>query len=54
MLDLCSVAAMASWLSVVACVITITMVVDYDRPQSGFVTVDLSPLMRQAQEMQQL
>ncbi|MGA9943868.1 MAG: hypothetical protein WBE79_07605 [Candidatus Cybelea sp.] len=37
---------------VVASVIVVTMMVDYDRPQRGFVTVDLKPLQVQLQTMQ--
>jgi hypothetical protein len=37
---------------VVASVVVISMVVDYDRPQTGLVTVDFGPLSRQLQSMQ--
>jgi hypothetical protein len=37
---------------VVASVVVINMVVDYDRPQTGLVTVDFGPLTRQLQSMQ--
>jgi hypothetical protein len=40
-------------IGVVACAIVITMAVDYDRPQAGFVRVNLGPLSRQLQSMQQ-
>lgn len=38
---------------VVACVVVISMMIDYDRPQSGFVKVNLSPLQLQLNSMQQ-
>ncbi len=37
---------------VVASVIVINMMVDYDRPQTGFVTVNLNPIRVQLQSMQ--
>lgn len=37
---------------VVAYVFVISMVIDYDRPQTGFVTVNLNPLTLQLQTMQ--
>jgi hypothetical protein len=37
---------------VVACVVVINMMVDYDRPQTGFVTISLNPLKAQLQTMQ--
>ncbi len=37
---------------VVACVVVVSMVVDYDRPQTGFVQVDLRPMRVQLQAMQ--
>ncbi|MGA8098200.1 MAG: hypothetical protein WB810_06025 [Candidatus Cybelea sp.] len=37
---------------VVASVIVVTMMVDYDRPQRGFVTIDLKPIQIQLQSMQ--
>ena len=37
---------------VVASVIVVTMMIDYDRPQTGFVTVNLSPLKVQLETMQ--
>jgi hypothetical protein len=37
---------------VVACVVVINMMIDYDRPQTGFVKVNLAPLQRQLQSMQ--
>lgn len=37
---------------VVACVLVISMMIDYDRPQTGFVKVSLAPLQRQLQAMQ--
>lgn len=37
---------------VVAFVVVITMMIDYDRPQSGFVTVNLNPIRIQLQSMQ--
>jgi hypothetical protein len=38
---------------VVASVVVITMMIDYDRPQQGFVTVNLNPLKVQLQAMRQ-
>lgn len=38
---------------VVASVVVITMMIDYDRPQTGFVTVNLNPIRAQLQSMQQ-
>jgi len=38
---------------VVASVVVINMVVDYDRPQTGLVTIDFGPLARQLQSMQE-
>jgi uncharacterized membrane protein YhaH (DUF805 family) len=38
---------------VVASAVVINMVVDYDRPQAGLVTIDFSPLARQLQSMEQ-
>jgi len=38
---------------VVASVIVINMMIDYDRPQTGFIKVDLTPLVLQLQSMQQ-
>jgi hypothetical protein len=38
---------------VVASVVVISMVVDYDRPQTGLVTIDFGPLARQLQSMQE-
>jgi hypothetical protein len=40
----------AAW--IVACVIVISMSVDYDRPQTGVVTVNLVPLKMQLETMQ--
>ncbi len=37
---------------VVASVIVVTMMIDYDRPERGFVNVDLKPLQIQLQTMQ--
>ncbi|MBV8531006.1 MAG: hypothetical protein JO104_06785 [Candidatus Eremiobacteraeota bacterium] len=37
---------------VVASVVVISMMIDYDRPQSGFIKVDLTPLTMQLQSMQ--
>lgn len=37
---------------VVASVVVINMVIDYDRPQTGLVTIDFGPLARQLQSMQ--
>jgi len=37
---------------IVAAVVVITMMIDYDRPQSGFVTVNLNPLKVQLASMQ--
>ncbi len=44
--------AALSAIYVVASVIVVTMMVDYDRPQRGFVTIDLKPLQVQLQAMQ--
>jgi len=44
--------ALLSIIFVVASVIVITMMVDYDRPQTGFVTVNLNPLKLELQSMQ--
>jgi hypothetical protein len=44
--------ATLSAIYIVACVLVITMMVDYDRPQTGFVTVNLNPLKVQLQSMQ--
>ena len=44
--------AVLSVVFVLSCVIVITMSVDYDRPQTGLVTVDLAPLRLQLQSMQ--
>jgi hypothetical protein len=44
--------AVLSAIYVLAYVIVITMMVDYDRPQTGFVTVNLNPLKLQLQSMQ--
>jgi len=41
-----------SALYVIASVVVISMMVDYDRPQTGFVTVNLSPIRTQLQSMQ--
>jgi hypothetical protein len=41
-----------SALYVIASVVAVGMVVDYDRPRTGFVTVSLRPLERQLQSMQ--
>jgi hypothetical protein len=41
-----------SALMVIALVAILTMIVDYDRPQTGFITVSLSPLGVQLQSMQ--
>jgi hypothetical protein len=38
---------------VVACVVVISMMIDYDRPQTGFVKVNLNPIRVQLQNMQQ-
>jgi hypothetical protein len=46
--------AVLSAIFVVASVIVISMVVDYDRPQTGLVTVNLNPLKSQLQSMQQV
>lgn len=37
---------------VVASVVVISMMIDYDRPQAGFITVNLNPLKTQLQAMQ--
>jgi hypothetical protein len=39
---------------VIASVVVISMMIDYDRPQTGFVTVNLDPLKIQLQSMEQL
>lgn len=44
--------AALSAIYVVACVVVISMMVDYDRPQTGFVKVNLSPIRVQLQSMQ--
>lgn len=41
-----------SALTIVAYTLILTMIVDYDRPQSGFITVSLAPLATQLQSMQ--
>jgi len=38
---------------IVASVIVINMMIDYDRPQTGFIRIDLTPLVLQLQSMQQ-
>jgi hypothetical protein len=43
--------AALSAIYVVASVIVVTMMIDYDRPQTGFVRVDLSPIKVQLQSM---
>ncbi|MGC9991044.1 MAG: hypothetical protein ABSD52_01435 [Candidatus Cybelea sp.] len=45
--------AILSAIFVVASVVVISMVIDYDRPQTGLVTVDLNPIRLQLQSMQQ-
>jgi len=42
-----------SALFVIASVVVLSMVVDYDRPQTGFVRVNLNPIKLQLQSMQQ-
>jgi hypothetical protein len=42
-----------STLFVFACVVVVSMVVDYDRPQSGFVKVDLRPMQVQLASMRE-
>jgi hypothetical protein len=42
-----------SALYVVASVVVISMMIDYDRPQTGFVTVNLNPIRAQLQSMQE-
>ena len=42
-----------SALFVIASVVVLSMVVDYDRPQTGFVKVNLNPIKLQLQSMQQ-
>lgn len=37
---------------VVASVVVISMMIDYDRPQSGFIKIDLTPVVLQLQSMQ--
>jgi hypothetical protein len=44
--------ALMSAIFVVASVVVINMVIDYDRPQTGFVNINLDPLHRQLQSMQ--
>lgn len=44
--------ALFSIVYIVANVVVINMMVDYDRPQSGFVTVNLNPIRTQLQSMQ--
>ena len=44
--------AALSAIYVVASVIVVTMMIDYDRPQTGFITVNLNPLKIQLQSMQ--
>jgi hypothetical protein len=44
--------AALSAIYVVASVIVVTMMIGYDRPQTGFVTVNLNPLKIQLQAMQ--
>lgn len=44
--------AVLSAIYVVANVVVITMMVDYDRPQTGFVTVNLNPIKVQLEMMQ--
>ena len=41
-----------STIFVMSCVVVISMVIDYDRPQSGFVRVDLSPMQIQLRSME--
>jgi hypothetical protein len=43
--------AVLSAIYVVACVVVIAMMVDYDRPQTGFVTINLNPLKLQLKAM---
>jgi hypothetical protein len=43
---------MLSVIYVVAYVIVIEMMVDYDRPKTGFVSVSLTPITDQLREMQ--
>ncbi|HVN69042.1 MAG TPA: hypothetical protein VMU38_05285 [Candidatus Binatia bacterium] len=42
---------MLSAIYVVACVVVISMMIDYDRPQTGFVTVNLNPIRIQLEAM---
>ena len=42
-----------SLLWVLASVVVLDMAIDYDRPQTGFVTISLAPLERQLQSMQE-
>jgi hypothetical protein len=44
--------AALSAIYVVASVIVVTMMIDYDRPQTGFITVNLNPLKLQLQSME--
>lgn len=44
--------AALSAIYVVASVVVISMMIDYDRPQSGFIKVDLTTLTLQLQSMQ--
>jgi hypothetical protein len=46
--------ALMSAVFVAASVVVISMVIDYDRPQTGFVTVGLTPLQDQLQSMESL
>jgi len=44
--------AVLSAIYVAACVVVITMMIDYDRPQAGFVKVNLNPLIVQLHSME--
>jgi hypothetical protein len=44
--------AMLSAIYVVASVVVVTMMVDYDRPRTGFVTISLDPIKIQLQSME--
>jgi hypothetical protein len=45
--------AVLSAIYIVASVVVITMMIDYDRPQTGFVTVNLNPIKATLESMQQ-
>jgi hypothetical protein len=45
--------AALSLVYIIASVVVISMMIDYDRPQSGFIRVNLNPIRAQLQSMQQ-